>query len=61
LRSSSRRSESTWEFDPFKAIASRNGVSMRKGQAVLAARDHVVTNRRHGGLPADLSVAFVEP
>jgi hypothetical protein len=43
LRSSSRRSESVWEFDLFRASLHATGVSMREGQAVLAARDHVAT------------------
>ncbi len=43
---------------PFAAILFTDFM-LSDGQAILAARDHVVTNRRHGGLPADLSVAFV--
>jgi len=43
---------------PFAAILFADFM-LSDGQAILAARDHVVTNRRHGGLPADLSVAFV--
>ena len=44
---------------PFAAVLFTDFM-LSDGQAVLAARDHVVTNRKHGGLPADLSVAFVD-
>lgn len=44
---------------PFAAVLFTDFM-LSDGQAILAARDHVVTNRRYGGLPADLSVAFVD-
>ena len=45
---------------PFAAVLFTDFM-LSDGQAILAARDHIVTNRRYGGLPADLSVAFVDP
>lgn len=44
---------------PFAAVLFTDFM-LSDGQAILTARDHVVTNRRYGGLPADLNVAFVD-
>ena len=44
---------------PFAAVLFTDFM-LSDGQAILAARDHVVTNRRYGALPANLSIAFID-
>jgi len=44
---------------PFAAVLFMD-YALSDGQAVLAARDHVVTNRKFGGLTPDLHATFVD-